>query len=168
MAAFIAGCSTAQPTIQTGPDAQVSYDGLHLVDNSRLKQAWVDPDIDFTRYNKIMGGGSVFQFRAAKKTPTSTSQRRNLDGEFWISEEDRLRLAEEVRRGDTDYRGCRFDEWRGRLSGHRTTRGPTPGWSGIHVQHGNDLGRGAPPGTRLGNRVARGVGFGPDRIAAPE
>jgi hypothetical protein len=96
MAAFIAGCSTAQPTIQTGPDAQVSYDGLHLVDNSRLKQAWVDPDIDFTRYNKIMGGGSVFQFRAAKKTPTSTSQRRNLDGEFWISEEDRLRLAEEV------------------------------------------------------------------------
>jgi hypothetical protein len=73
MAAFIAGCSTAQPTIQTGPDAQVSYDGLHLVDNSRLKQAWVDPDIDFTRYNKIMGGGSVFQFRAAKKTPTSTS-----------------------------------------------------------------------------------------------
>ena len=28
------GCETAPPTIQTGPDAELSFDGLHMVDNS--------------------------------------------------------------------------------------------------------------------------------------
>lgn len=95
-ALIIGGCGSTTPTIQTGPDAQVSYDGLHLVNNSNLEQVWVDPDINFARYNKIMPGGSAFQFRAVKKTPTSTSQRRNLDGEFWINDADRKKLVDEV------------------------------------------------------------------------
>jgi hypothetical protein len=95
-ALIIAGCGSTTPTIQTGPDAQVSYDGLHLVNNSNLQQVWVDPDINFARYNKIMPGGSVFQFRAVKKTPTTTSQRRNLDAEFWIDDADRKKLVDEV------------------------------------------------------------------------
>ena len=93
---IIAGCGSTTPTIQTGPDAQVSYDGLHLVNDSNLQQVWVDPDINFARYNKIMPGGSAFQFRAVKKTPTSTSQRRNLDGEYWIDDASRKQLVDEV------------------------------------------------------------------------
>jgi hypothetical protein len=29
------GCETAPPMIQTGPDAELSFDGLHNVDNSQ-------------------------------------------------------------------------------------------------------------------------------------
>jgi len=91
----IAGCSSAPPTIQQGPDAEVSFDGLHLVDNSAFRQAWADPDIDFSVYNKIMPGGAFFEFRAVRRT--SGSQRaRSSDREFYIDEDARARLEEEV------------------------------------------------------------------------
>jgi len=57
----ITGCSSAPPTIQQGPDAEVSFDGLHVVDNAAFAAAWADPDIEFSRYNKIMPGGAFFE-----------------------------------------------------------------------------------------------------------
>ena len=88
---MIAGCSSAPPTIQQGPDAEVSYDGLHLIDNSVFRQAWADPDIDFSRYNKIMPGGAFFEYRAVRRTSGSTS-RRGSDNEFYIDEAARENL----------------------------------------------------------------------------
>ncbi len=88
---MIAGCSSAPPTIQQGPNAEVSFDGLHLVDNSIFRQAWADPEIDFSRYNKIMPGGAFFEYRAVKKTSGSTS-RRSSDSEFYIDEAARENL----------------------------------------------------------------------------
>jgi hypothetical protein len=95
-ATLIAACSTAPPTIQQGPNAEISYDGLHKIDNSRLKEAWADPDVDFSRYSKVMGGGSEFQFRAVKKTPSATQQRRGSSTEFWIDDATRNQLVETV------------------------------------------------------------------------
>jgi hypothetical protein len=43
--AFLAGCQS-EPTVQSGPDAEVTYDGLYRVDNSVMKMAWVKPDLD--------------------------------------------------------------------------------------------------------------------------
>ena len=63
----IAGCSSAPPTIQEGPNAEVSYDGLHAIDNSPFQLAWADPDIDFSKYNKIIPGGAFLEFRAVKR-----------------------------------------------------------------------------------------------------
>ena len=88
---MIAGCSSAPPTIQQGPDAEVSFDGLHLVDNSVFRQAWADPDIDFSRYNKIMPGDAFFEYRAVKKTSTAMS-RRSSDNEFYIDDAAREKL----------------------------------------------------------------------------
>jgi hypothetical protein len=93
--AAISGCSSAPPTIQTGPDAEVTFDGLHVIDNSAFREAWADPDIDFSRYTKIMPGGAFFEYRAVRKTG-STSRARMSDTEFWISDESRVRLEEEV------------------------------------------------------------------------
>ena len=67
-AATIVGCSTTPPAIQEGPNAEVSFDGLHAIDNSVFQNAWADPDIDFSRYEKIMPGGAFFEFRAVKKS----------------------------------------------------------------------------------------------------
>jgi hypothetical protein len=89
----IAGCATKESSIQTGPDAEVTFDGLHKVDNAAFKNAWADPDIDFSRYSKFIAGGAVFEFRAVKKKGT---QRASSQTEFWIDDKSKEKLKEEV------------------------------------------------------------------------
>ena len=90
---LIAGCSSAPPTIQEGPNAEVSFDGLHAIDNSVFAMAWADPDIDFSRYNKILPGGATLEFRAVRRN-AGTSRTRSSQTEFYIDEAGRERLAE--------------------------------------------------------------------------
>ena len=94
-AAAIAGCSSAPPSIQQGPDAEVSFDGLHLIDNSAFNTAWADPDIDFSRYDQFIAGGAFFEFRAVKKK-SSNMRSSGSDTEFWIDDKDKAKLEEEV------------------------------------------------------------------------
>jgi hypothetical protein len=89
-----AAACTQQPTIQTGPDAEISFDGLVRVDHSRLANAWIDPDIDLADYSKIILGPAEFEFRTVPKS--SRTMRHSNNTEFWISPEDRERLVEEV------------------------------------------------------------------------
>ena len=93
--AALVGCA-AEPTIDTSPDAVLSFDGLSPVANSRMGDAWVDPDVDLSKYNQIILGKAEFEFRAVKKTSASAAARRNQTGEFWISEENREKLIETV------------------------------------------------------------------------
>ena len=54
---LLAGCATPSsgpPTIQTGPDAEVSVDGLYRVDNSVMALAYMKPDIDLRGYTALM------------------------------------------------------------------------------------------------------------------
>jgi len=88
---LIAACSSAPPTIQEGPNAEVSFDGLHAIDNSIFAMAWADPDIDFSRYNKFIPGGAVLEFRAVKKT-SGTTRARSSQTEFYIDEAGREKL----------------------------------------------------------------------------
>jgi hypothetical protein len=90
----LAGCATKESSIQTGPDAEVTFDGLHKVDNSAFKNAWADPDIDFSRYSKFIAGGAVFEFRAVKKS--NTSRTSSSQSEFWIDEKSKEKLKDEV------------------------------------------------------------------------
>ena len=90
----LAGCATKEASVQTGPNAEVSFDGLHKVDNSAFKNAWVDPDIDFSRYSKFIAGGAVFEFRAVKKSNTQRSSASQ--SEFWIDDKSKEKLGEEV------------------------------------------------------------------------
>ncbi len=90
-AMIMAGCSSAPPTIQEGPNAEVSYDGLHAIDNSVFRAAWADPDVDFSRYSKIMPGGAFFEYRAVKKS-SGTYRARSSDTEFYIDEKAREKL----------------------------------------------------------------------------
>ena len=53
----LAGCATTSsgpPTIQTGPDAEVSVDGLYRVNNSVMALAYMKPDIDLRGYTALM------------------------------------------------------------------------------------------------------------------
>jgi len=93
---IVAGCTSAPPTIQEGPNAEVSFDGLHKIDNSRFADAWADPEIDFSRYNKVLPGGAFFEFRAVKNTGRTTQRATSSTTEFYIEDSDRQRLEETV------------------------------------------------------------------------
>lgn len=43
-----------QPEIATGGRAEVTVDGLHRLDYSGFRDAWVKPDADFASYSKIL------------------------------------------------------------------------------------------------------------------
>ncbi|MDH4107798.1 MAG: DUF3313 domain-containing protein [Gammaproteobacteria bacterium] len=95
-AVVLASCSTAPaPSLQSGPTAEVTYDGLVPIDNSRFKLAYADPDVKFSEYKKVMPGGAAFEFRAVPKVSSLTA-RRSGTREFWISDADRAKLEQTV------------------------------------------------------------------------
>jgi len=94
LTALISGCAQT-PSVQQGPDAEYTFDGLVRIDNSRFRDAWVDPDIDLSRYNKIIVGNAEFEFRAVKKS-SSTTRARSNESEFWISDQNKQWLIETV------------------------------------------------------------------------
>ena len=94
-AVLVAGCATQDPSIQAGPDAETTFDGLVRIDHSRFEAAWIDPGVDLKQYDKIMPGGAEFEFRSAQRMSASAARRSN-ESEFWISESNRQRLVDTV------------------------------------------------------------------------
>ena len=88
---LLAGCSSAPPTIQEGPNAEVSFDGLHAIDNSVFAMAWADPEIDFSRYSKIIPGNATLEFRAVRRN-AGTTRARSSQNEFYIEQSARDEL----------------------------------------------------------------------------
>ncbi len=74
-------CQTAPPSIQTGPDAELSFDGLQKVDNSQADLAWARPDIDLSGYTKIMLVNAGIEYRQVKNRGR-TSVDRQKGGPF--------------------------------------------------------------------------------------
>ncbi len=95
---LIVACTSAPPALQTGPDAERTFDGLVRIDNSRFRHAWADPEVDFSQYNKVMPGGAEFEFRAVSKTAGAgrTLSSRASQREFWISDANRDKLVDTV------------------------------------------------------------------------
>ncbi len=93
---FMVACTTAPPALQTGPEAEYTFDGLVRVDNSRFRDAWADPEIDFTQYNKVLPVDARFEFRAVSKTASRTSTSRGTQRQFWISDANRDKLVATV------------------------------------------------------------------------
>ena len=93
---LVVACTSAPPALQTGPDAEYTFDGLARVDNARFRSAWADPEVDFSQYNKVMSGGARFEFRAVSKTAGRTLMSRGSQREFWISDANRDKLVDTV------------------------------------------------------------------------
>lgn len=88
------GCAQQQPTLQTGPEAEVTHDGLVRVDNSAMQFAWIDPEIDLSTYSKFMVAEPEFEFRAVRNTGSRRSSSAN---EFAISDSGKERLIATVK-----------------------------------------------------------------------
>jgi hypothetical protein len=94
-AVVVAGCAAQEPAIQTGPDAETTFDGLVRIEHSRFAAAWIDPDVDLRQYDKIIPGGAEFEFRNVQRV-SATAARRSNEREFWISDSNRQRLVDTV------------------------------------------------------------------------
>lgn len=93
--ALSSGCTTAPPSIQEGPDAEVSFDGLHVVDNAKADAAWARPDFDISQYTKIMLVGAGIEYTQATNKGRTTMD-RNRGGPYFIDDATRARFEKAV------------------------------------------------------------------------
>lgn len=97
--AFV-GCAPRTPTIEMGPEAEVTHDGLHRVRPTfRVQRAWVKPGFDLSPYSKLLPVDAGIHYRrpprrSQREFPLSDSQRA------WVAEELRTALQREVERRD--------------------------------------------------------------------
>jgi len=92
---FAPGLS-AKPRLQTGPDAEVTFDGLHRVDKTVMSAAWVKPDLDLRVYEKLMLVGAGITYAPLDEEGERWWPGRSDVTEFPINEEARERFREEV------------------------------------------------------------------------
>jgi hypothetical protein len=89
---LVAACSTSTPEVQTGDDAEILAGNLHKIDNSRADVAYIDPDVDFSKYNKILllplGVDNV-----EIKQPNTTGSVSRLSSKNWeLTDADKVKL----------------------------------------------------------------------------
>ncbi len=87
------GESVAQPVLETGPDAEVTADGLYPVHPSIMPAAWVRLDVDLSHYTRIFFMPTVTQFREMPER-RYIARRTDSRTEFPVSDLMRARLSE--------------------------------------------------------------------------
>lgn len=63
------------PTIDTSPGAEVTFDGLYPVQGGRADAAWARPDVDISKYSKIMLQGAGIEYRPGGEAGRTWSAR---------------------------------------------------------------------------------------------
>ena len=85
--AALAACSSTA-TFQTGPDAEMTHDGLTRMDNTVLDAVWARTDIDVVGYKKVMLEGLGVEFRpvtgpySGRGGTSSSAMRRSSQSTF--------------------------------------------------------------------------------------
>jgi hypothetical protein len=81
----IGGCkATKAPVLESGPNAEITHDGLVRVRWSRFKYAWLKPNADFGRYSQVMMDPVSVAY---KRPPRETEGRRSPNrGGFGLSD----------------------------------------------------------------------------------
>ena len=79
--------SLAAPRLATGTAAEVTFDGLHRVDDAAMDAAWVKPNLDLGHYRKLMLLPAGMSFKDADRHSTS---------EFPLSEKQKQQLRDTV------------------------------------------------------------------------
>jgi hypothetical protein len=97
-----AGC-TSTPSFQTGPDAEISFDGLTRVDNTIMDLVWARTDIDISSFRKVMFEDIGVEFRAIEGGPYSgrggtgsMSSMRRSQTEFRLDDETKKFFVKEI------------------------------------------------------------------------
>jgi len=86
-----AGCAASTPTIDTSPEAKVTFDGLHEVKGARADEAWARPGIDLTQYSKIMLQAAGIEYRPGGESGRSWSS-RSRGGPYEVTERQKTKF----------------------------------------------------------------------------
>jgi len=100
-ASVFVGCAASEPTIDTSPEAEVTFDGLYPVKGGRMDGAWARPDFSVEQYSKVMLQGVGVEYRpgGSKSRTLSTSR----GGEYFdLTPEQKARFEEEMRNAFTE------------------------------------------------------------------
>ena len=92
----VTGCAGTTPTIDTGPDAEVTFDGLHSVSGTTADAVWARPDTDISLYSKIMLQGVGIEYRPGGETGR-TYRSRSQDGAFEVTPAQREKFESTVK-----------------------------------------------------------------------
>jgi len=93
--ALFAGCATSNPSIDTSPEAEVTFDGLHEVKGGRADKAWARPGVDISKYSKIKLQGAGIEYRPGGESGRTWSS-RSSGGPYEVTEQQKTRLRELV------------------------------------------------------------------------
>ena len=96
IAIAIAGCATPAPTVDTSAEAEMTFDGLYPVKNSRADEAWARPDVDLTQFSKIMLQGVGVEYRPGGESGRSFST-RSRGGPYEVTEAQKARFEATMR-----------------------------------------------------------------------
>ena len=94
----LGACATPAPTIDMSEDAELTFDGLRPILNSRASKAWAKPGVDLTVYTKIKLQGAGIEYRPGGESGRTRSS-RSSGGPFEITEDQKARfesIAKEV------------------------------------------------------------------------
>ena len=91
IAALSFGCSSSAPIIDTGPDAEVTFDGLHRVKDSRADEAWARPGLDLSGYSKIKLESAGIEYRPGGEKGRNW-RARSSGGPYEVTEDQKERL----------------------------------------------------------------------------
>ena len=96
LATAFAGCTASNPTLDTSPEAELSFDGLYPVQGGRMDEAWARSDISVEQYSKIMLQSIGVQYR-----PDGETRRRQFGstsgGHFEVTPEQKQRFQASMR-----------------------------------------------------------------------
>jgi hypothetical protein len=88
------GACAPQPRLQTGPDAEITHDGLTRVEGTVMDAAWLRAGTDLRDYDKVILEGAGIEFRPVKDV-AGTRARGNANV-FPVTEPNRRKLAQVV------------------------------------------------------------------------
>jgi hypothetical protein len=95
VAALSVACSTTPPSIDTSEDAEISFDGLHKVLNSKADAAWALPGMDLSGYTKIKLVGAGVEYRpGGEKARTAVARSRG--GPYEVTDAQKVRFEKAV------------------------------------------------------------------------
>ena len=90
---LFAGCVAPTPTIDTSATAEVTFDGLHEVRDTRADKVWARPGIKISDYSKIKLQAAGIEYRPGGESG-QTWYSRSRGGHFEVTETQKLRLQE--------------------------------------------------------------------------
>jgi hypothetical protein len=101
---LVAGCATSTPTVDTSPEAEMTYDGLYPVKGGTADQAWARPGVDISKYSKIMLQAVGIEYRPGGESGRLAYSRARAD-HFEITDAQKERLKSVVQEAFVDELG---------------------------------------------------------------